>query len=146
MHQYNALAMFKFNHTTAFVKHLFVNEDHVFVRQEARKRDGGNLERKWKNAVAESKDKQVAEKRDKAFQKAQRMTQEKARLAGIECLEDVEQVTVDMTITQLKDQLEIYRKLVDGIPLKSHLRTKAAMLDALKAAIRKYKAGLASES
>ena len=74
------------------------------------------------------------------------MSQEKARLAYIECLEDVEQVTVDMTITQLKNQLEIYWKLVDWIPLKSHLRAKATMLDAFKSAIRKYKAGLASES
>jgi hypothetical protein len=44
-----------------------------------------------------------------------------------------------MTAAQLKDQLEIYRTLVDGIPLRSHLKTKAAMVCALKEAIRKYK-------
>src|SRR3954453_4915522 len=30
MHQYNALAMFKFNNTAAFVEHIFVTEDYAF--------------------------------------------------------------------------------------------------------------------
>ena len=40
--------------------------------------------------------------------------------------------------TQLKDNLKMYRRLVKGIPLKSHLRTKAAVIEALQDAIRKY--------
>jgi hypothetical protein len=54
-------------------------------------------------------------------------------------VEEEEHVTVDMTVAQLKDQLEIYRTLVEGIPLKSHLKTKAAMIEALKEAIIRYK-------
>jgi hypothetical protein len=30
MHQYNALAMFKFNDTAAFVQHVFVAEDYAY--------------------------------------------------------------------------------------------------------------------
>jgi hypothetical protein len=48
-------------------------------------------------------------------------------------------VTIDLTVAQLKDQLDIYRGLVDGLPVKSHLKTKADMIQALKGAILKYK-------
>ena len=62
MHQYNALAMFKFNNTAAFVQHVFVAEDHAFVRQEACKRDGGHLERDCKDAIVAYRQNQVVEK------------------------------------------------------------------------------------
>ena len=56
----------------------------------------------------------------------------------IKPIENVEDVTVDMTVAKLRDQLEVYRTLVNDIPLKSHLKTKAQMIGALKEAIRKY--------
>jgi hypothetical protein len=51
----------------------------------------------------------------------------------------VDEVTIDMTVAQLKDQLEIYRELMNEIPLRSHLKTKADMIAALKNAITMYK-------
>ena len=140
MHQYNALAMFKFNDTAAFVQHIFVAEDYAYACQEACKMDSNHLERERKAAIIAYKEKQVVERRAKIVLKEQQKTQAKARLAGLVQVEEIEHVTIDMTVAQLKDQLEIYRTLVDGIPLKSHLKTKAAMVDALKVAIGKYKA------
>jgi hypothetical protein len=138
MHQYNALAMFKFNGTAAFVHHVFVAEDHAYARQEARKKDSSHLERERKIALAESKDKHVAENKAKAALKAQQTAEKEARLAGINQIEAAEDVTINMTVAQLKDQLEIYRGLVDGIPKKTHLKTKAVMIEALKVAINQY--------
>jgi hypothetical protein len=146
IHQYNALAMFKFNHTAAFVQNVFIEEDHTYVRQEARKRDGSHLEQKRNLALISHKDKQVAQRREKVQQKVQQKTQEESRLAGIRRLENEMDVTTDMTNTELKDQLEIYRSLIDGIPLKSHLKNKAAMIAALEEAITRYKSLSSSET
>ena len=97
--------MFKFNHTAAFVQNVFVEEDHTYVRQEARKRDGSHLEQKRNLALISHKDKQVAQQREKVQQKVQQKTQEESRLAGIRRLENEMDVTTDMTNTELKDQL-----------------------------------------
>jgi hypothetical protein len=139
MHQYNALAMFKFNDTAKFVHQEFMPEDHAYVRQEARMKDSSHLERERQAAVIAYKDKQVVQRKEKTALKVQQKNQEQTRLAEIERLEDAELVTIDMTVTQLKDQLEIYRGLVTDIPLKSHMKTKADMIPALKEAIMKYK-------
>jgi hypothetical protein len=139
MHYYNALAMFKFNRTGVFAHHIFVSEDHAYIRQEARRRDNSHLEKARKAAIMASKEKQVTEKRVKVAMRDQKRAQEEARLMGIELITELEYVTTDMTVAQLRDQLEAYRCLVDGIPLKSHLKIKAVMIDALKDAIQKYK-------
>lgn len=138
MHQYNAMAMFKFNDTASFVRHVFVAEDHAYARQEARKKDSSHLERDWKIALAEAKDKQVADNKAKAALKAQQRDEKEARLAAIKQIEVAEEVNIGMTVAQLQDQLEIYRGLVNGIPKKSHLKTKAVMIEALKEAINQY--------
>jgi hypothetical protein len=52
----------------------------------------------------------------------------------------VEDVTDRLTNQALKDQLEKYRKLVEDIPKKSHITTKALMISALKEAITCFKA------
>lgn len=138
LHKYNALAMFKFNDTKAFAQHVFVAEDHTYVRQEARKRDCSHLERDRKAAIIASKTEQIVERQEKAAVKEQQKAEEEARLKMIKPIENVEDVTVDMTVAKLRDQLEVYRTLVNDIPLKSHLKTKAQMIGALKEAIRKY--------
>jgi cbb3-type cytochrome oxidase cytochrome c subunit len=131
--------MFKFNDTSKFVRQEFMPEDHAYVRQEAHMKDSSRLERERQAAVVAYKDKQVAQRKEKTALKVQQKTQEQTRLAAIERLENAELVTIDMTATQLKDQLEIYRSLVTDLPLKSHMRTKADMIQALKEAIMKYK-------
>jgi hypothetical protein len=140
MHQYNALMMFKFNNTAAFVHDVFEKEDHAYVCQLACNMDSHHLETQYKAALVAHKDKQVIERQEKTMQKTWQKDEEEARLAGLNCVTDVEEVTTNLTIVKLKDQLEIYRRLVDGVPLKSHLRTKAEMIEALKNAIRKYQA------
>ena len=55
-------------------------------------------------------------------------------------MKNVEDVTNSMTVKQLDDQLEIYRKLVDSIPQKSKLRNKSLKIEALKNAIRDFSA------
>ena len=142
MHYYNALAMFKFNETAKFVQDVFVAEDYAYVRKEARKRDGAHLEKEQKAALVAYKDMQIAKQRAKMAQRTEQRNMEEARLANVQQLEEINDVDINMTVAQLKDQLEIYRGLVDGIPLKSHLKTKAVMIEALKAAIIKYKEGL----
>src|ERR1700722_17118760 len=138
MHYYNALAMFKFNETATFVQDVFVAEDYAYVCKEACKRDGAHLERA---ALVAYKDMQIAKQRAKMAQRTEQRNMEEARLANVQQLEEINDVDINMTVAQLKDQLEIYRGLVDGIPLKSHLKTKAVMIEALKAAIIKYKEG-----
>jgi hypothetical protein len=139
IHQYNALAMFKFNDTPNFVHHVFLPEDHAYVRQQARMRDGSHLERERKTGLIAYRDKEIDERREKTARKAQQKNHEQTRLAALTRMEDLDKVTIDMSVVELKDQLEIYRGLVTGIPLKSHLKTKAAMIEALQDAITKYK-------
>lgn len=139
MHYYNALAMFKFNRTAAFVKEVFIAEDYAYARKEARKKDGAHLEKERKAALIAYKDLQIAKQKEKLAQRTEQRNMEEARLANIQQLKDINDVDINMTVAQLKDQLEIYRGLVDGIPLKSHLKTKAVMVEALKVAITKHK-------
>ena len=139
MHQYNALAMFKFNDTYKFVLQTFAPDDYAYVHQEARTKDSSHLERERHAAAVVYKDKQIVQRKEKIALKGQQKAQEQIRLAGIEQLEDAEHVTIDMTVAQLRDQLDIYQCLVDGLPLKSHLKTKADMIQTLKEAIKKYK-------
>ena len=140
MHQYNALAMFKSNETAAFVQKMFGKEDHAYVHEEACKKDSSHLEQACHAAIIAFKNKKIADRRQKMAEKAQRQHDTEARLAIVHRVDAVEDVTLSMTNNQLRDQLEIYRQLVDGIPGKSQLKIKADLIAALKAAITKYKA------
>jgi hypothetical protein len=73
MHQYNALAMFKFNDTSKskFVLEAFMPDDHAYVRQEARAKDSSHLERERQAAAVAYKDKQVAQRKEKTALKGQ---------------------------------------------------------------------------
>jgi len=139
MQQYNALAMFKSNDTAAFVQKVFVKSDHAYVREEARKQDSSHLEKAHQAAIIAAKNKKVADQRQKIAEKAQKMHDKQARLAAIQRVDAVEDVTLNMTNDQLRDQLEIYRELIDGIPIKSQLKIKADLIAALKEAITRYK-------
>ena len=140
MHQYNALAMFKSNDTAAFVQKMFVKEDHVYVHEEACKRDSGHLEQARQAAIIAFRNKKVADQRQKMAEKAEKQHTTQARLAAVQRVDAVEDVTINMTNDQLRDQLEIYRQLIDGIPGKSKLKIKAELIAALRAAITRYKA------
>ena len=139
MHHFNALIMFKSNDTAAFAHHMLKTEDHAYVYTEARKRDSSHLEEKRKAAIVAFKHQQVVGKRSKQAHKAQEKSEKEARLAEIQRIEAVEDVSIKMTNDQLRDQLDIYRTLVNAIPLKSHLKTKAELIKALKEAIGRYR-------
>ena len=131
--------MFKFNDTAAFVHNIFVAEDHAYVCREACKKNSNHLEMVRKATIVAYKNNQVVQRREKVAAKVQQKTQEETRLAGVKQMKNEEHVILDMTAAQLKDQLDIYRRLVDGVPKKSHLKAKAAMIEALKVAIEKHK-------
>jgi hypothetical protein len=76
IHQYNALAMFKFNGTPNFVHHVFLPEDHAYVRQQARMRDGSHLERERKTELIVHRDKEIDERREKTARKARQKNHE----------------------------------------------------------------------
>jgi hypothetical protein len=140
MHQYNALAMFKSNETAVFVQKMFVKEDHAYVHEVACKKDSSHLEQACHAANIAFKNKKIADRKQKMAEKAQKLHDIEARLAAVDHVDAVEDVTLSMTNDQLRDQLEIYRQLIDGIPGKSQLKIKAELIAALKAAITRYKA------
>ena len=131
---------FKSNDTAAFVQKMFVKEDHVYVHEEARKRDSGHLEQARQAAIIAFRNKKVTDQRQKMAEKAEKQHTTQARLAAVQRVDTVEDVTINMTNDQLRDQLEIYRQLIDDIPGKSKLKIKAELIAALRAAITRYKA------
>jgi len=90
------------------VLQTFAPDDYAYVRQEAHTKDSSHLEREHHAAAVAYKDKQIVQRKEKIALKGQQKAQEQIRLAGIEQLEDVEHVTIDMTVAQLRDQLDIY--------------------------------------
>ncbi|THU89149.1 hypothetical protein K435DRAFT_802981 [Dendrothele bispora CBS 962.96] len=53
LHQYNAQAMYSRNDTIDFMMALFEEEDHAYIRHEARRLDENKLEKRWKAAQEE---------------------------------------------------------------------------------------------
>jgi hypothetical protein len=134
--QFNALKKFKINQTAAFVKQEFLPEDYAFVHKMACKIDASHLESECKAELIAFKDKQIAERREKQKKKAEKLAEKESLLASLDRVKSVEDVITTMTVKDLDNQLEIYRKLVDGIPQKSKLRNKDMKIEALKNAIR----------
>ena len=109
MHYYNVLAMFKFNETAKFVQDVFVTEDYAYVHKEACKRDGAHLEKERKAVLVAYKDIQIAKQRAKMAQRTEQRNMEEARLANVQQLEEINDVDINMTVAQLKDQLDLQR-------------------------------------
>jgi dsDNA-binding SOS-regulon protein len=110
------------------------------VHEEACKRDSSHLEQACHAAIAAFKNKKVTDLWQKMAEKAEKLHTTQARLAAICRVDSVEDVTINMTNDQLKDQLEIYRQLMDGIPAKTKLKIKAELIAALREAITRYQA------
>ena len=139
MHQYNALAMFMFNDTSKFVKQHFSSEDHHFVQKIARIIDASHPEISRTAELIAHKDHLVGQRREKKQRKLQKAAEEAEKLAGTVRVDSIEEVANLKTNSELQTQLAIYCLLVTGIPLKSKLKTKATMTEALKEAIIKFK-------
>jgi hypothetical protein len=138
--QFNALKKFKFNQTSLFVKKEFLSEDFAFVHKMARDMKTGNLEKARKAELIAFKDMQIVERREKRRQKAAKQAKKEALLASLDRMMNVEDVTETMRVVDLDNQLDIYRKLVDDVPLKSKLKNKKMKIEALKGAIRAVEA------
>lgn len=81
---FNALKKFKFDQTAAFVKQQLLPEDYIFVHKMACSMDAKHLERKCKAELIAFKDKQIATRKEKVQERAEKQAEKNALLASIE--------------------------------------------------------------
>ena len=137
--QYNALAMFNFNNTEAFMEKHFTAEDHRFICEEARSREYNKTEKKLREELRLHAVEKADEARKKTADAAAKLAKKKDDLAKVKCTED-EEVIKSMSKPSLKDQLQLYRELgVPNIPKISVIPNKPEMCAALLAAVQWYK-------
>jgi len=138
LHQYNAQAMFKRNGTEEFMARHFQESDQGYLRKTAQAVDASGLEKKHRKALMDHAQAEVAAKRKKDQLRSANIAKEAERMASVQRIDNPD-VIKKMTVSQLKDQLELYRPVVCGIPLKSHMTNKASRLEALLAAVEQFK-------
>ncbi len=105
----------------------------------ARDLDGGQAEREKRMAIIVHKDNNVQHKTQKRDARARKLSEKQAHLNSVKFIRSEDDVNPKMLRVELEDQLEKYRSLIPGIPLKSHLTKNAARVECLKDAIRRYK-------
>ncbi|KAF7341070.1 hypothetical protein MSAN_02093100 [Mycena sanguinolenta] len=129
-------AMFRRNETQTFMDEVMnTDEDHQFLRQEARRIDESGVEKARQAELNAHKQQVVDERREKDAEKAEKARKETERLTAIGIELDRAEVE-KMTDPKLKDQLELHRRRGDKeIPMKSHMKNKGERLAALLAAI-----------
>ncbi|KAF8179523.1 hypothetical protein K438DRAFT_1977234 [Mycena galopus ATCC 62051] len=129
-------AMFRRNETQSFMDETMnTDEDHQFLRQEARRIDESSVEKARRAGLNAHKQQVVNERCDKDAEKAEKAREETARLTAIGIVIDLQEIE-KMTDPKLKDQLELHRRRGDKeIPKKSHMKNKGERLAALLAAI-----------
>ncbi|KAF7378023.1 hypothetical protein MSAN_00226200 [Mycena sanguinolenta] len=112
------------------------DEDHQFLRQEARQIDESGIEKARQAELNAHKQQVVNERCEKDAEKAEKAQKETEHLTAIG-IEPVDHAEVEkMTDPKLKDQLELHRCRGDKeIPMKSHMKNKGERLAALLAAI-----------
>ncbi|KAF8223651.1 hypothetical protein L208DRAFT_1516297 [Tricholoma matsutake] len=86
----------------------------------------------------EKKIEQVEAARSKARKKAEAKAAKAAELAKVKRIRNPAEVTGALNVNQLNDQLDIYRALVEDVPLKSHMKNKQERIERLKEAIERY--------
>ena len=146
LHQHNAREMYKLNQTANFVD-TFTEEEHQFLCDAARKEDGSGLERKRRQAQIEWEIEQVAAKRRKMVERAQKKAALVAKLRALTRISDPNAITEALINTHLDLQLDWYRTFVDPltgstavkVPKKNAVGLKALKITALKDAIIRYK-------
>jgi hypothetical protein len=88
--------------------------------------------------MMEKKIEQVEAARSKAKKRAEGKAAKAAQLATVKQMRNPADVMGALTVSQLNDQLDIYRALVKDVPLKSHMKNKQERIESLKAAIERY--------
>ncbi|KAJ6449258.1 hypothetical protein C8R45DRAFT_849842 [Mycena sanguinolenta] len=129
-------AMFRRNETQSFMdQEMNTDEDHQFLRQEARRIDESGVEKARRTDLNAHKQQVVDERREKDAEKAEKARQETSRLTAIGIVLDRQHIK-KMTDPKLKDQLELHRRRGDkDVPMKSHMKNKGERLAALLTAL-----------
>lgn len=137
---YNALARYRHNKTAAFSKQMLTSvEDKAFIMLKARELDASHAEKEKKKAIIVHKDNEVQEKERKKDERERKKAEREAHLNALDILKSEDDVHPKMLRKELEDQLDKYRKLVAGIPLKSKLTKNAERVECLKDAIMRYR-------
>lgn len=129
-------AMFHRNDTQNFMDtHMDTEEDHVFLRQEARRIDESGVEKARQVELTAHRQEVVDNRVAKDTENTEKIRKETERLAAIGIVSDRAEIS-RMTDPKLKDQLELHRRRGDkDIPMKSKMKIKADRLAALLAAL-----------
>ncbi|KAJ6555927.1 hypothetical protein B0H19DRAFT_947268 [Mycena capillaripes] len=111
------------------------DEDHQFLRQEARRIDESGVEKARRAELNAHKQEVVDERREKDAEKAENARKETERLTAISIQLDRDEIQ-KLTDPKLKDQLELHRRAGDkAVPMKSRLKNKGDRLAAVLAAL-----------
>jgi hypothetical protein len=138
IHLYNVMAMCSRNGTEDFMLQNFQEEDYEHIRKVARFVDGQGLAKKQRKNITEQNQNAVQVKRDREAKAKQRQDDRIQHLTTVTQVTNVDDIGSHMTNSLLDEQLEIYRRLVDGVPLASKVKAKPDKIIALKQAITSY--------
>lgn len=123
---------------------VFLEEDHQFIRQEARRIDASNLESQRRKALVDFRIEVARMRKDKEDAKDRKNKADSERLAKVVLIskvEDIYDLAWKFTIAKLGDQLDAFRYLgLPDVPAKGRFRKKAEWEAALKEVFLRYKA------
>lgn len=137
MHHYNAQAVFRRNETQLFMNAKLDEEDHKYIRTEARRIQASGEEKAQAKALIMSKKAQVTKRQDDDAKRIQKRTEKEIHLKGIAMILNKDRIR-KLSNAELLDQIQLHRPHNPNIPLKSALKRKIPMLEALDAAIDYY--------
>ncbi|KAJ8489944.1 hypothetical protein ONZ51_g2649 [Trametes cubensis] len=147
LHQHNARSMYKMNRTSEFVSTSCGPAEQKFFRQRAREIDGAGLERKRRLDLATENENSAKRQNNERLAKRARKTARRTKLAQIQPVLDVTQLTIAKTNEFFKEQLAWHHEFIDTgpradkkIPMVKTLTSKELRLAALIAAVHRYNA------
>lgn len=148
--QHNARAMYRKNHTAAFIKRCLASpESQAFLKKRARWNEGRGLEKRRREAQAAAYLTAVRKGRQTDARRKKRQEKKKEKLATVvPCtLDDVEGLEKEpgkWSVKMLDLQLEWYREQDKDkqMPLRKNTKVKQLKIDALIGAIRRRFCGI----
>ncbi|PCH43526.1 hypothetical protein WOLCODRAFT_90336 [Wolfiporia cocos MD-104 SS10] len=114
LHQYNACMIFKSNATAAYVEGILDPNNHLFLRQEARRIDASGQERQRQSEQAQEDARTMTWRRE--LNKAAETKKEawRTRLAALEVVMNPAQLTTKMNVAQINAQIEWHHQRIYG--------------------------------
>ncbi|KAF8064382.1 hypothetical protein FPV67DRAFT_1699320 [Lyophyllum atratum] len=142
LHQYNALAMFKHNETQAYMDVTYHEEDHQFIRREARRMDASGLEKKRRKELVDFRVEVAHIRKGKELAKQQKIREDSERLSKVKLITKVEDIYDEkwnLTVAKLGEQIDAFRFIgLPDVPAKSRFSKKADRQEALKEIFQRY--------